>query len=383
VATADGSSTVLVLSPDGTIAAATTATPTGGSGISSHSENGSSDLRIVTTATNGTLTTVSGDGRTITVVGADGSTTVAEVNADGSVSINHFDHSPKTPDKTRTPAQSRGLPLRTNSPSCSSIDLQHPANIEWAVFCGTKQEAVAKSALLMAVPFAISIVASPFVGYAVGRYGGRNKLALLAPLLLLGAHLLFALAPNFHPLFPLIAIGLAYSIFTAALWPSVPLCVDPSHVGSAFGAITAMQNLVLAILPVAVGICERARDPYLAVELMLSAIAGVGVLVGCSMNYVGAINDESHLGCTACTPPYERRAKANSTTTQVVSPTQLTECGETNPLAPRHHHDHHHEDEDKKEVAGAEGVHGGVTDFYRQCGDELSAQVVPRHTLWL
>ena len=52
------------------------------------------------------------------------------------------------------------------------------------------------------------------------------------------------------PVFPLILQGVAFSIFAAVIWPSVPLCVEQRHVGTAFGVMSAVQNIGLTLFPV-------------------------------------------------------------------------------------------------------------------------------------
>jgi hypothetical protein len=46
---------------------------------------------------------------------------------------------------------------------------------------------------------------------------------------------------NIGPIWPMVSMGVAYSVFAAALWPGVAIVVKPSHVGTAFGTITSMQ----------------------------------------------------------------------------------------------------------------------------------------------
>lgn len=44
-------------------------------------------------------------------------------------------------------------------------------------------------------------------------------------------------------------MGIAYSVCAAALWPSVALLVDTDKLGTAYGLMTALQNLGLAVAP--------------------------------------------------------------------------------------------------------------------------------------
>jgi hypothetical protein len=39
---------------------------------------------------------------------------------------------------------------------------------------------------------------------------------------------------------PLVLVGLGFSIYAAALWPSIPYVVEAKTVGSAFGLCTAL-----------------------------------------------------------------------------------------------------------------------------------------------
>ena len=52
------------------------------------------------------------------------------------------------------------------------------------------------------------------------------------------------------PIFPLILQGIAFSIFAAVIWPSVPLCVEQRYVGIAFGLMSAFQNVGLTLFPI-------------------------------------------------------------------------------------------------------------------------------------
>ena len=52
---------------------------------------------------------------------------------------------------------------------------------------------------------------------------------------------------------PLVLLGLCYSIYASALWPSVALVTEKRHHGTAYGIVTAVQNLGLAAIPLGVG----------------------------------------------------------------------------------------------------------------------------------
>lgn len=88
-------------------------------------------------------------------------------------------------------------------------------------YCIKKAEAAQKAATPMSIPYIISAVISPFLGFVVDRIGLRAFLALVAPIALTIVHLLLGLS-NVNIYIPLVLQGVAYSVFAAALWPSVP-----------------------------------------------------------------------------------------------------------------------------------------------------------------
>lgn len=89
------------------------------------------------------------------------------------------------------------------------------------MYCATKTNAAQKAATSMSIPYIISAVISPFLGFMVDRIGLRALLALVAPLALTIVHVLLGLT-HISLYVPLVLQGVAYSVFAAALWPSVP-----------------------------------------------------------------------------------------------------------------------------------------------------------------
>ena len=51
------------------------------------------------------------------------------------------------------------------------------------------------------------------------------------------------------PLLPMILLGAAFVLVPAAMWPAVPLIVEKNRVGTAFGLMTMIQNVGLALFP--------------------------------------------------------------------------------------------------------------------------------------
>lgn len=53
-------------------------------------------------------------------------------------------------------------------------------------------------------------------------------------MVIIPSHLLMAFT-NVHPLFPIIVIGLSFSLVPSALWPSIPLLVQQKEIATAYG----------------------------------------------------------------------------------------------------------------------------------------------------
>lgn len=87
-----------------------------------------------------------------------------------------------------------------------------------------------------------------FVGYHLylsliffDKIGCRAFIALLAPAMLIGIHITMAVRSG-SPIVPVALQGLAYSIYVAVIWPSVPLVVETKYIGTVFGVIISVQN---------------------------------------------------------------------------------------------------------------------------------------------
>lgn len=110
---------------------------------------------------------------------------------------------------------------------------------------------------LTSIPYLESALFSPFLGFIVDKVGYAIFWMIISSAILLSAQLYFLLIP-FHgiwvPIPALIAMGAAYSLLAAALWPSVAYIVDARRLGTAYGLMTALQNLGLALAPLLVGL---------------------------------------------------------------------------------------------------------------------------------
>ncbi|MBC7185973.1 MAG: MFS transporter [Calditrichaeota bacterium] len=122
-----------------------------------------------------------------------------------------------------------------------------------------------------------SMVLAPFAGQLVDKVGRRATLMIIGSLLMIPAHLLMGLT-HIYPAYPMVALGAAFVLVPAAMWPSVPLIVRKERVGTAFGLMTAIQNIGLALFPLLNGLLRDLTKTYTASLLMFASLGGVGLL---------------------------------------------------------------------------------------------------------
>jgi MFS family permease len=122
-----------------------------------------------------------------------------------------------------------------------------------------------------------SMVFAPFGGRLVDRIGKRASLMVWGSLILIPCHLALGLT-RVHPVWPMLALGVAFVLVPAALWPSVPLIVRKERVGTAFGMMTAVQNIGLGGFSLLNGLLRDATKTYTASSMMFASLGILGLL---------------------------------------------------------------------------------------------------------
>lgn len=122
-----------------------------------------------------------------------------------------------------------------------------------------------------------SMVLAPFAGRLVDKYGKRATVMIYGALLMIPAHLLMGLT-HIYPVLPMIVLGAAFVLVPAAMWPSVPLVVKKEHVGTAFGVMTAIQNIGLAAFPYLNGKLREITGTYTASQVMFASLGFLGLI---------------------------------------------------------------------------------------------------------
>lgn len=122
-----------------------------------------------------------------------------------------------------------------------------------------------------------SMIFAPFAGNLVDRIGKRATLMVIGSLLLIPAHLVMGIT-HWNPVPSMIVLGVAFVLVPAAMWPSVPLVVEEKRVGTAFGLMTAIQNLGLGLFPLLNGKLRDATGTYTATQIMFASLGIVGLI---------------------------------------------------------------------------------------------------------
>jgi MFS family permease len=83
---------------------------------------------------------------------------------------------------------------------------------------------------------------------------------------------------NIHPAISMVVLGFSFSLVSAVLWPAVPLIVEEKAVGTAFGLITMIQNIGLAVFPWLNGLFAAGTESYTTSQLMFASLGFFGFI---------------------------------------------------------------------------------------------------------
>ncbi|KNE73343.1 hypothetical protein AMAG_17495 [Allomyces macrogynus ATCC 38327] len=161
--------------------------------------------------------------------------------------------------------------------------------------------------MVMSTPDSVSAVLVPIMGFLIDRYGRRCSSMMVCAVLIALAHAALAFIPatDMHPLAALLPLGVAYSLYGTAMWPSIACLVhDASLVGTAYGIATAALNASLTLVPVAVAailvssssstapadgeIPPPPLERYVAVETFFASLAVAGFVAALTLYVMDA-----------------------------------------------------------------------------------------------
>ena len=122
-----------------------------------------------------------------------------------------------------------------------------------------------------------SMILAPFAGQLVDKIGKRATLMIIGSLIMIPSHLLMGIT-RIYPAYPMIFLGAAFVLVPAAMWPSVPLIVRKERVGTAFGLMTAVQNIGLATFPFLNGLLRDITKTYTSSMVMFASLGFFGLV---------------------------------------------------------------------------------------------------------
>ncbi len=122
-----------------------------------------------------------------------------------------------------------------------------------------------------------SMILAPFAGRLVDKVGKRATFMIAGSLLMIPCHLAMGLT-MIYPAYPMILLGFAFVLVPAAMWPSVPLIVRSERVGTAFGLMTAIQNIGLGLFPLLNGLLRDKTGSYVASQIMFASLGVIGLV---------------------------------------------------------------------------------------------------------
>jgi nitrate/nitrite transporter NarK len=163
--------------------------------------------------------------------------------------------------------------------------------------------------IINSLVYIISAVASPFLGVLVDKTGLNLFWLNLGILLTLGAHAMLAFLPALPwlPYMAMVLMGVAYSLLACALWPLVSFIVPEHQLGTAYGIMQAIQNLGLAIVPIAAGVIVD-NNGYLMLEVLFLALLCLAFIAGILL-YIMDSGAGGELNQTAWARAREEREK--------------------------------------------------------------------------
>lgn len=121
-----------------------------------------------------------------------------------------------------------------------------------------------------------SLLFAPLAGWLVDQIGRRALLMLIGALLMIPSYLLLGLS-HLPPAGPMMVLGAAFVLIPAAMWPLVPLLVERERVGTAFGLMTMIQNVGLALFPWVNGKLRDLTHDYRASMMMFACLGVLGL----------------------------------------------------------------------------------------------------------
>ncbi|KAK5816765.1 major facilitator superfamily domain-containing protein [Linnemannia elongata] len=153
-----------------------------------------------------------------------------------------------------------------------------------------------KAAAVMGIPDTLGAILVPGFGLVVDKYGGRASTLIASAFIMVVVHTTLGFT-SLSPIFAFSLLGVAYSMYGVALWPSIACVVtNELHLGKGYGISTSFLNISLTIAPPIVATIRVIGNSFLPVEMFFIGMGLCGILVGFALKNIdrrdgGALED--------------------------------------------------------------------------------------------
>ncbi|GJJ69094.1 hypothetical protein EMPS_01440 [Entomortierella parvispora] len=137
-----------------------------------------------------------------------------------------------------------------------------------------------RATAVMGIPDTLGAVLVPGFGIVVDRYGGRASALIASAFIMVIVHLTLGFT-MLSPVYAFSLLGIAYSMYGVALWPSIACVVTSElHLGKAYGISSSFLNISLTLVPPIVATILVIGDSFIPVEMFFIAMGLCGIFVG-------------------------------------------------------------------------------------------------------
>ncbi|HOY30503.1 MAG TPA: MFS transporter [Bacteroidales bacterium] len=108
-----------------------------------------------------------------------------------------------------------------------------------------------------------TIILTPIFGSFLDRKGKGASIMILGSLILMLAHLIFALVPLnlVLAICSILLLGIAFSLIPSSMWPSLAKIIPEKYLGSAYALVFFIQNIGLWFIPWFIGMVLNWANP--------------------------------------------------------------------------------------------------------------------------
>ena len=151
--------------------------------------------------------------------------------------------------------------------------------------------------MITMIPF-FTVIFTPLFGALVDKVGKGTYWMAVGALLVLGAHMVLAFAPQGVPFwgyFGISMLGVGYSLVPSAMWPSVPKIVPERNLGTAYSLIYWIQNMGMLLVPIFVGRIFKVFegvDAAVRAEHIFIGLGTIAVAIAAILRYTSHVMPE-------------------------------------------------------------------------------------------